>query len=83
MIPEKYMRYPTIMADAVLEIITKPSKTCTGTFLIDDLVLMAAGVTDFDQYACEAGHPLLQDLFLPHDLPPPPDGIIMQDWNIK
>ena len=69
---EKSMRKPTIMADAVVEIVTKPSKVCTGCFLIDDLVLMGAGVTDFDQYAIEVGHELMANLFLPHDLPPMP-----------
>jgi citronellol/citronellal dehydrogenase len=73
-IVDKVMRKPEIMADAVLEIVTKPAKVCSGSFLIDDLVLAAAGVTDFDQYACEAGNPLMKDLFLPHDLPPMPSG---------
>ncbi len=76
---EKFMRKPTIMADAVLDIIAKPTKVCTGCFLIDDLVLMAAGVTDFNQYAYEVGHPLVANLFLPHDLPPPPEGVIIQN----
>jgi citronellol/citronellal dehydrogenase len=69
---EKSMRKPTIMADAVVQIVTKPSKVCTGCFLIDDLVLMGAGVTDFDQYAVDAGQALMANLFLPHDLPPLP-----------
>ena len=40
-----------IMADAAYEILTKDSKTFTGNFCIDDLVLHEAGVTDFSQYA--------------------------------
>lgn len=75
---EKFMRKPTIIADAVLEIISKPSKVCTGCFLIDDLVLMGAGITDFDQYIYEQGHPLIANLFLPHDIPPPPAGVMLQ-----
>lgn len=81
-IPEKYMRKPSIMADAVLEIVSKPTRVCTGCFLIDDLVLTGAGVTDFDQYACEAGNPLIKDLFLPHDLPPPPEGVQLRDMGV-
>ncbi|MFT6072867.1 MAG: citronellol/citronellal dehydrogenase [Alphaproteobacteria bacterium] len=80
-ISDKYMRKATIMADAVMHIVTKPAKVCTGCFLIDDLVLMGAGVTDFDQYAHEGSTVLLQDLFLPHDLPPPPEGITLKQWR--
>ena len=68
------------MADAVIEIVSKPSKVCTGCFLIDDLVLMGAGVINFDQYACEQGESLMENLFLPHDLPPPPTGITLKKW---
>ncbi len=76
-IPDKFMRKPTIMADAVIEIVSKPSKVCTGCFLIDDLVLAGAGITDFAQYAYDPKHPLLPNLFLPHDLPPLPTGVIL------
>lgn len=43
-------RTPQILADAAYEILTRPSKTCTGNFFIDDEVLQEAGVTDFKQY---------------------------------
>lgn len=80
-IPDKYMRKPSIMADAVLETIIKPTRVATGCFLIDDLVLMGAGITDFDQYACMPGHPLIKDLFLPDDLLPPPEGVELKAWH--
>ncbi|MEG9224538.1 SDR family oxidoreductase [Aeromicrobium sp. Sec7.5] len=43
-------RTPAIMADAAYEILTRPSRECTGNFFIDDDVLEEAGVTDFSIY---------------------------------
>lgn len=43
-------RTPAIMADAAYEILTRPSRDCTGNFFIDDDVLEEAGVTDFSVY---------------------------------
>lgn len=43
-------RTPAIMADAAYEILTRPSRECTGTFFIDDDVLAEAGVEDFSVY---------------------------------
>ncbi|MDF1704970.1 MAG: NAD(P)-dependent oxidoreductase [Aeromicrobium sp.] len=43
-------RTPAIMADAAYEILTRPSRECTGNFYIDDDVLEEAGVTDFSVY---------------------------------
>ncbi len=57
-------RTPAIVADAAHAILTSPSREGTGRFLIDDEVLAAAGVTDFDRYAVAPGQPLLPDLFL-------------------
>ncbi|MEO1337107.1 MAG: NAD(P)-dependent oxidoreductase [Myxococcota bacterium] len=57
-------RKPEIMADAAYAILTKPSATCTGNFFIDDDVLRAEGVTDFDQYAYAPGNDLAPDFFL-------------------
>ena len=48
-------RKPEIMADAAHAILTRDSRECTGNFFIDDDVLRAAGVTDFDHYASRAG----------------------------
>src|SRR5688572_26520008 len=39
-----------IVADAAYVILTRPSRDCTGRFLIDDEVLREAGVTDLSQY---------------------------------
>ncbi len=57
-------REPQILADAAHAILTQPSKTCTGHFYIDEQVLKATGVTDFDQYAVDPDSPLARDLFL-------------------
>jgi citronellol/citronellal dehydrogenase len=61
--PEQCRR-PDIVADAAHAILTKPSRTYTGRFAIDEDVLREVGVRDFDAYAYEPGHPLLPDLFL-------------------
>ena len=60
----KGSRKPEIMADAAYAILTKPSRSFTGNFCIDDEVLRAAGVTDFDQYQSVPGAELLPDFFL-------------------
>ncbi len=57
-------RKPEIMADAAHAVLTKDSAQCTGNFFIDDEVLAAEGVTDFDEYAVEPGAPLMPDFFL-------------------
>jgi len=57
-------RKPEIMADAAYHILTSNSRETTGNFFIDDDVLSKHGVTDFDQYAIEPGHELMQDFFL-------------------
>ena len=57
-------RKPEIMADAAHTILTRPSRECTGNFFLDDEVLAAEGVTDFDQYAVTPGAELLPDFFV-------------------
>ncbi len=57
-------RRPEIMADAAYEIITRPSRSFTGNFCIDDAVLAEAGVTDFDQYAVDPTADLAPDFFI-------------------
>ena len=47
---ENHSRTPAIMADSAYEILTRPSRECTGNFFIDDDVLEEAGVTDFSVY---------------------------------
>jgi citronellol/citronellal dehydrogenase len=60
----RHCRKPEIMADAAHWILTQPSRSLTGRFLIDDEVLGAAGVTHFDAYAVSPGAPLALDFFL-------------------
>jgi citronellol/citronellal dehydrogenase len=57
-------RKPEIMADAAWQVLTTPSRTRTGQFLIDDAVLAEAGITDLAPYAVAPGHALYPDLFL-------------------
>ena len=61
----KRCRKPEIMADAAYAIFNRPAQDCTGNFFIDDEVLAAEGVTDFDQYAVSPGTPLMPDFFVP------------------
>jgi len=57
-------RKPAIMADAAYAILTRNSRAGSGEFLIDEDVLRAAGVSDFEQYAVSPGTALFNDLFL-------------------
>ena len=57
-------RTPEILADAAHAILTTPSRERTGQFLIDEAVLGAAGMSEFDQYAVDPDQELLPDLFL-------------------
>lgn len=58
-------RKPAIMADAAYAVLSKNSKDYSGQFLIDEDVLKAEGVTDFEKYACVPGAPLMPDFFIP------------------
>ena len=60
----KMSRTPEIVADAAYDIICKPSVECTGNTFIDEEVLAAAGITDFEKYAVVPGGELYNDLFL-------------------
>jgi citronellol/citronellal dehydrogenase len=60
----KRCRKPEIMADAAHLILTRPSREATGNFFIDEEVLRAAGVTDFDAYAVQPGVDLIEDFFV-------------------
>lgn len=57
-------RKPEIVADAAHAVLGRSAREATGHFFIDDEVLRAEGVEDFDAYAVEPGKPLLPDLFL-------------------
>jgi citronellol/citronellal dehydrogenase len=61
----KRCRKPEIMGDAAYAILNRPARDCTGNFFIDDEVLAAEGVTDFDRYAYAPGTPLMPDFFVP------------------
>ena len=57
-------RDASIMADAAHAILCKPSRSYTGNFCIDEDVLRAEGVADFDRYAVRPGTPLFKDLYI-------------------
>jgi len=57
-------RKPSIVADAAVEIITSDSKTLSGNFFIDEVVLRNKGVTNFRQYAMHRFLPVLSDIFV-------------------
>ena len=60
-----------IMADAAYEILIKDSKSFSGNFCIDDLVLHEAGIRDFSKYANVPFSELMPDFFVPDDTPLP------------
>ncbi|KAK3872690.1 hypothetical protein Pcinc_022239 [Petrolisthes cinctipes] len=57
-------RKPEIMADAAYAILCKDSRSYTGNFAVDDDVLKAEGITNFDEYAFDPSVPLMPDFFL-------------------
>jgi len=57
-------RKPEIMADAARAILLRDSRACTGNFFVDEDVLRAEGVVDFDSYAVDPGAALQPDFFL-------------------
>jgi citronellol/citronellal dehydrogenase len=60
----EHCRKVEIMADAAYAVLTSDAAT-TGNFFIDDEVLRAAGVSDFEQYSVVPGsRALVPDLFL-------------------
>ena len=69
-------RKPEIVADAAHAILARPAREFTGQFCIDDSVLAAEGVTDFEPYRVDPSVPLMPDIFLPEDDVPPP-GVVL------
>jgi citronellol/citronellal dehydrogenase len=65
-------RTPDIMADAAHLILTQDAKSFTGRFLIDDTLLYAHGVRDFERYRVDKAAALAPDFFVPDTIPPPP-----------
>lgn len=57
-------RKPDIVADAVYHILQQDAKSYSGNFLIDEEVLIAAGVTDFAKYAINPNKKLFNDLYI-------------------
>ena len=57
-------RRPEIVADAAHAILTRPSRSFTGNFCIDDEVLAAAGITDLTSYAVDPTADLAPDFFI-------------------
>jgi citronellol/citronellal dehydrogenase len=69
-------RTPEIMADAAYAILTKPARTFSSNFLIDDTFLYGEGERNFDRYRVDRSMPLAPDFFVPDD-PPPPPGVVV------
>jgi NAD(P)-dependent dehydrogenase (short-subunit alcohol dehydrogenase family) len=55
-------RSPRIVADAAMQIVTRPARECTGNTFIDVDVLREAGVTDLSEYG--GGPDLAYDLYV-------------------
>ncbi|MDE2470929.1 MAG: NAD(P)-dependent oxidoreductase, partial [Bradyrhizobium sp.] len=70
-------RTPEIMGDAAYAILTRPAREFTGQFCIDDKVLYASGVRDFECYRVDSSVTLMPDFFVPDDEAPPP-GVTVQ-----
>lgn len=64
-------RSPEIMADAAHIILTQDSRSFSGNFCIDDVLLYEHGVRDFSKYRRDdvPESELMPDFFVPDDLP--------------
>jgi citronellol/citronellal dehydrogenase len=60
----RHGRKVDIVADAAHAILSRKARECTGNFFLDEEVLRAEGVRDFERYAVASGEPLLRDLFV-------------------
>lgn len=62
----RFARKPDIVSDAAYFIITKPSRSCTGNFFVDEDVVKAEGISDLTHYACDPSNAggLMPDPFL-------------------
>lgn len=63
-------RRPEIMGDAAVAILERPVDF-SGWFCLDDLVLAAEGVVDFERYSVSPGAKLTPDFFVPASAPAP------------
>jgi len=73
-------RTTAILADSALAILSRGAEF-TGWFCLDDLVLAAEGVTDFDAYAVQPGNKLQLDFFIPESTPEPEAAGGMVGWR--
>ena len=73
-------RTPEIMGDAALAILSK-GVDFTGWFCLDDLVLAAEGVTDFEGYSVTPGAKLQPDFFVPETAVPPAEAGGSVGWR--
>ena len=73
-------RTPEIMGDAALAILCK-GVDFTGWFCLDDLVLAAEGVTDFEGYSVTPGAKLQPDFFVPETAVPPAEAGGSVGWR--
>lgn len=64
LVPREGTRHPTIVADAAHEILTRRSRECTANFFIDEEVLRAAGIEDFEPYSLDPDQTPVADLFV-------------------
>jgi citronellol/citronellal dehydrogenase len=60
----RHGRTVDMVADAAHAVLTRPSRECTGNFFVDEEVLRAEGVRDFERYAVSRGESLLPDFFV-------------------
>ena len=58
-----------IMADAAAAILARDSRSFTGQFCIDDVLLTDDGMTDFSGYRIDSSQPLWSDFFVPDGTP--------------
>jgi citronellol/citronellal dehydrogenase len=73
----RHARRPEIMADAAHAVLTTPSRSLSGRFLIDDAFLAERGVTDFRNYQIDPSRPSQIDMFIPAEAPPLPHGVTL------
>lgn len=57
-------RKPEIMADAAYAIFNRDAKIYTGNFVLDDEILRADGITDFEPYRYDCSEALETDIFV-------------------
>lgn len=73
-------RTPEIMGEAAAAILAK-GRAFTGWCCLDDLVLAAEGVSDFERFAVTPGGPLQSDFFLPADTLAPGEANGAVGWR--